>query len=86
MGIRLETEFRVGQRHGFPAQRPVSDVMQPILTTADFEDHIGLSLTINHQVIDGWDAGLYLKRARALEATWGNQAFHRDRYAKLLGF
>jgi len=26
-----------------------------------FEDHIGLSLTINHQVIDGWNAGLYLR-------------------------
>jgi len=35
---------------------------------------------------DEFDAGLYLKRARALETTWGNQAFHRDRYATLLGF
>jgi pyruvate dehydrogenase E2 component (dihydrolipoamide acetyltransferase) len=26
-----------------------------------FEDHVGLSLTINHQVIDGWDAGLFLR-------------------------
>jgi alkylation response protein AidB-like acyl-CoA dehydrogenase len=36
-------------------------------------------------VTDEFDAGLYLKRARALEATWGNQAFHRDRYATLKG-
>jgi hypothetical protein len=35
---------------------------------------------------DEFDAGLYLKRARALEATWGNPAFHRDRFATLMGF
>ena len=26
-----------------------------------FEDHITLSLTINHQVVDGWDGGQFLK-------------------------
>jgi hypothetical protein len=35
---------------------------------------------------DEFDAGLYLKRARVLETTYGNQASHRDRYATLLGF
>ena len=35
---------------------------------------------------DEFDAGFYLKRARTLEATFGNQAFHRDRYATLNGF
>jgi alkylation response protein AidB-like acyl-CoA dehydrogenase len=42
--------------------------------------HGGIGMT------DEFDAGFYLKRARALEATFGNQAFHRDRYATLLGF
>jgi alkylation response protein AidB-like acyl-CoA dehydrogenase len=42
--------------------------------------HGGIGMT------DEFDAGLYLKRARTLEATFGNRAFHRDRYAKLLGF
>ncbi len=42
--------------------------------------HGGIGMT------DEFDAGLYLKRARALEPLWGNQAFHRDRYARLLGF
>jgi alkylation response protein AidB-like acyl-CoA dehydrogenase len=42
--------------------------------------HGGIGMT------DEFDAGLYLKRARALEATWGNQAFQRDRYATLSGF
>jgi alkylation response protein AidB-like acyl-CoA dehydrogenase len=35
---------------------------------------------------DEHDAGLYLKRARAAEATYGNQSYHRDRYARLNGY
>jgi alkylation response protein AidB-like acyl-CoA dehydrogenase len=35
---------------------------------------------------DAHDAGLYLKRARVAEALYGGAAFHRDRYASLLGF
>jgi alkylation response protein AidB-like acyl-CoA dehydrogenase len=42
--------------------------------------HGGIGMT------DAHDAGLYLKRARAAEATFGGQAFHRDRYARLEGF
>ena len=42
--------------------------------------HGGIGMT------DEFDAGFYLKRARTLEATFGNQAFHRDRYATLNGF
>ena len=42
--------------------------------------HGGIGMT------DAHDAGLYLKRARAAEAAYGNQAFHRDRYARLQGY
>jgi len=42
--------------------------------------HGGIGMT------DEFDAGLYLKRARVLETAFGNRAFHRDRYASLLGF
>ena len=42
--------------------------------------HGGIGMT------DEFDAGFYLKRARVLEALFGNQAFHRDRYARLLGY
>ncbi len=42
--------------------------------------HGGIGMT------DAHDAGFYLKRARAAEAAFGNQAFHRDRYAKILGY
>ncbi len=55
----------------------------------DFLHHVSNELIQIHGGIgmtDEFDAGLYLKRARALESTWGNQAFHRDRYATLMGF
>jgi alkylation response protein AidB-like acyl-CoA dehydrogenase len=42
--------------------------------------HGGIGMTDVH------DAGLYLKRARAAEATYGGQSFHRDRYARLNGY
>jgi alkylation response protein AidB-like acyl-CoA dehydrogenase len=57
--------------------------------TGDFLHHMSNQLIQIHGGIgmtDEFDAGLYLKRARVLEAAYGNQAFHRDRYAKLLGF
>jgi len=42
--------------------------------------HGGIGMT------DEFDAGLYLKRARTLETSFGNRSFHRDRYATLAGF
>ncbi len=42
--------------------------------------HGGIGMT------DAHDAGLYLKRARVAEALYGGSAFHRDRYARLMGF
>jgi alkylation response protein AidB-like acyl-CoA dehydrogenase len=42
--------------------------------------HGGIGMT------DAHDAGFYLKRARAQEATYGGQAYHRDRYARLQGY
>jgi alkylation response protein AidB-like acyl-CoA dehydrogenase len=42
--------------------------------------HGGIGMT------DAHDAGLYLKRARAAEATFGGQSYHRDRYARLNGY
>ncbi|WP_033919876.1 acyl-CoA dehydrogenase family protein [Sphingomonas sp. 37zxx] len=35
---------------------------------------------------DEYDAGFYLKRARVLEAMWGNAAWHRERFARLNGY
>jgi alkylation response protein AidB-like acyl-CoA dehydrogenase len=55
----------------------------------DFLHHMSNQLIQIHGGIgmtDEFDAGFYLKRARVLEAVFGNQAYHRDRYARLLGF
>ncbi|MDH3686931.1 MAG: acyl-CoA/acyl-ACP dehydrogenase [Myxococcales bacterium] len=55
----------------------------------DFLHHMSNELIQIHGGIgmtDEFDAGLYLKRARAQAALWGNPAFHRDRYATLLGY
>jgi len=42
--------------------------------------HGGIGMT------DAADPGLYLKRARVVEALYGSASFHRDRYASLGGF
>lgn len=42
--------------------------------------HGGIGMTDLH------DAGLYLKRARALEALYGNTAWHNERFAQLHGY
>jgi alkylation response protein AidB-like acyl-CoA dehydrogenase len=42
--------------------------------------HGGIGMT------DAHDAGLYMKRARVTEALFGGVSFHRDRYARLMGF
>lgn len=42
--------------------------------------HGGIGMT------DAHDAGLYMKRARVVEAMYGGASFHRDRFATLNGF
>jgi hypothetical protein len=37
-------------------------------------------------VTDEQDIGLYLKRARAAQFTFGDSAYHRERYARLESF
>ena len=37
-------------------------------------------------VTDEYDIGLYLKRARVAEQTFGNSEFHRNRYAEITGY
>lgn len=41
--------------------------------------HGGIGMT------DAHDAGFYLKRARVLEAAFGSSAYHRERYATIVG-
>ena len=42
--------------------------------------HGGIGMTDEHEI------GFFLKRARVAEATFGDAAFHRDRYAALSGY
>jgi alkylation response protein AidB-like acyl-CoA dehydrogenase len=42
--------------------------------------HGGIGMTDEH------DIGFYLKRARVAEMTFGDAAFHRDRWARLSGY
>ena len=42
--------------------------------------HGGIGMT------DAHDAGLYMKRARALETTFGGAAWHRDRWGRMAGY
>jgi alkylation response protein AidB-like acyl-CoA dehydrogenase len=51
-----------------------------LVTNEMVQMHGGIGMTDEH------DAGLYIKRARVAEATFGSAAFHRDRYARAMGF
>jgi acyl-CoA dehydrogenase len=42
--------------------------------------HGGIGMTDEEEI------GLFLKRAKALELTLGDAAYHRDRFARLTGF
>ena len=48
-----------------------------LATNEGVQMHGGIGMTDEH------DAGLYLKRARAAEMTFGDAAWHRDRWARL---
>ena len=61
------------------AKAKVGDTLH-LVSNEMVQMHGGIGMT------DAHDAGLYIKRARATEATFGGQAYHRDRYARLQGF
>lgn len=42
--------------------------------------HGGIGMTDEHE------AGFFIKRARVLENSWGNAAYHRERFARLNGY
>ena len=61
------------------AKAKVGDLVH-LVSNEMVQMHGGIGMT------DAHDAGFYLKRARAAEAAFGNQAYHRDRYAKIQGY
>jgi alkylation response protein AidB-like acyl-CoA dehydrogenase len=61
------------------AKAKVGDTLH-LISNEMVQMHGGIGMT------DAHDAGLYLKRARAAEASFGGQSYHRDRYARLQGY
>jgi alkylation response protein AidB-like acyl-CoA dehydrogenase len=61
------------------AKAKVGDTLH-LVSNEMIQMHGGIGMT------DAHDAGFYLKRARAAEATFGGQAYHRDRYARINGY
>ena len=61
------------------AKAKVGDTLH-LVSNEMVQMHGGIGMT------DAHDAGLDLKRARAAEATFGGQAYHRDRFARLQGY
>ena len=51
-----------------------------LVSSETVQMHGGIGMTDEH------DSGLYMKRARVLEALYGAETFHRDRYARLSGY
>jgi alkylation response protein AidB-like acyl-CoA dehydrogenase len=51
-----------------------------LITREAVQMHGGIGMTDEH------DIGLYLKRGAATELTFGDSAYHRDRFARLKGF
>jgi alkylation response protein AidB-like acyl-CoA dehydrogenase len=51
-----------------------------LISSETVQMHGGIGMT------DAHDSGLYMKRARVLEALYGGESFHRDRYARLAGY
>lgn len=61
------------------AKARAADLSEKLLNEA-VQLHGGIGVT------DELDIGLFLKRGRALQQTFGDGVFHRDRYARLKGF
>lgn len=61
------------------AKARASDLCALVLNEA-VQLHGGIGVT------DEFDLGLFVKRARMIQQTMGDGAFHRDRYARLRGF
>ena len=51
-----------------------------LIANESIQMHGGIGMTDEH------DIGFYLKRARTAELTFGDAAWHRERWAKLNGY
>jgi alkylation response protein AidB-like acyl-CoA dehydrogenase len=51
-----------------------------LVTSEGVQMHGGIGMTDEHEI------GFFMKRSRVCEHTFGNSAFHRDRYGVLQGY
>lgn len=75
----VDREARDIAQHASLAKARAGETLR-LVSNEMVQMHGGIGMTDEH------DAGFYLKRARVAEALYGSAAFHRDRYAALLGF
>jgi alkylation response protein AidB-like acyl-CoA dehydrogenase len=61
------------------AKARLSDTYSLVVNEA-VQMHGGIGMTDEHEI------GFFMKRARAAEMTFGDSAYHRDRYARLTGY
>ncbi|WP_284124457.1 acyl-CoA dehydrogenase family protein [Parerythrobacter aestuarii] len=74
----LDTGFRIPEAACLAKSR-ANEVLH-VMSRQGIQLHGGIGMT------DEYDVGFYLKRARVLEASWGNTGFLKDRHAKLAGY
>ena len=74
----LDAGFKVPEAACIAKSR-ANDVLH-VMSRQGIQLHGGIGMT------DEYDVGFYLKRARVLEASWGNSGFLKDRHAKLAGY
>ena len=90
--VRLSTAGTSSGLNEFPGlvdPRPYADFLLAKARLSDaytlvaneaVQMHGGIGMTDEHEI------GFFMKRARAAEMTFGDAAFHRDRFAKLSGY
>ncbi|UIP06681.1 acyl-CoA/acyl-ACP dehydrogenase [Erythrobacter sp. SDW2] len=74
----LDMSFKVPEAACLAKSR-ANEVLH-VMSRQGIQLHGGIGMT------DEYDVGFYLKRARVLEASWGNTGFLKDRHAKLAGY
>jgi alkylation response protein AidB-like acyl-CoA dehydrogenase len=67
-------------------QRVVSAAKARVSDTAGLVTREGLQMHGGIGMTDEEEIGLFLKRAKAAELTFGDAGFHRDRFARVMGF
>jgi len=68
------------------ASRVVSAAKARVSDTASLVTREGIQMHGGIGMTDEEEVGLFLKRAKAAELTFGDASFHRDRFASLMGF